>query len=252
MWGEKNKSKKILVIITSLPIIPGIPWLWWYGVPIHSYVNVCVCVCICLLAQTAAGHAHNTQTHRHTEAFPCKLKREGVTEEHGRPWEKKAATEPGVLVWNPATKEPRIKHTMGMGCGLRGGRECVWVCVWLWEREREGGMRKRYIQSDLTLSWVGFPALLLPRQKKRHHICWRMVTPLQLPEQQRSLPAPVTRYFFPMTSGSNCLVNAVWWSKCRVTYMTPVPKAQRGDCVTLTFNIYHWHCTNACSSCHLW
>lgn len=82
-------------------------------------------MCICSLAQTAGGHAHNTQTHRHMEAFPCKLKREGVTEEHGRPWEKKAATEAGVLVWNPATKEPRIKHTMGMGCGLReGGSVC--------------------------------------------------------------------------------------------------------------------------------
>lgn len=86
---------------------------------------MCV-VCICSLTQTAGGHTRNTQTHRHMEAFPCKLKREGVTEEHGRPWEKKAATEAGVLVWNPATKEPRIKHTMGMGCGLReGGSVCL-------------------------------------------------------------------------------------------------------------------------------
>lgn len=94
-----------------------------------------MCVCVCAyarFAQTAGGHAHNTQTHRHTEAFPCKLKREGVTEEHGRPWEKKAATEAGVLVWNPATKGPRIKHTMGMGCGLReGGREGGSPCVCL-------------------------------------------------------------------------------------------------------------------------
>lgn len=101
-------------------------------------VCVHVCVCICLLTQTAGGHTHSTQTHRHMEAFPCKLKREGVTEEHGRPWEKKAATEAGVLVWNPATKEPRIKHTMGMGCGLReGGRECVLVTVSERKQKRE-------------------------------------------------------------------------------------------------------------------
>lgn len=137
--GKKTKQKKkMLVIITSFPVIPGIPWLWWYGMPIHSFVcKVCVCLCKCMLAHTAGGHAHNTQTHRHTKAFPCKLKREGVTEEHGRPWEKKAATEAGVLVWNPATKEPRIKHTMGTGCWLReGGSVCVIVCDCEWESER--------------------------------------------------------------------------------------------------------------------
>lgn len=129
-------NKKIWGIITSLPIIPGIPWLWWYGIPIHSYVNTCVCECV---------HA-NARTHTQT----CKLKREGVTEEHGRPWEKEAATEASVLVWNPATKEPRIKCTMGMGCGLRErGREgvcvhmSVCVCTAAWCRCSEGRAKKK-------------------------------------------------------------------------------------------------------------
>lgn len=40
---------------------------------------------------------------------------------------KTSATEAGVLMWNPATKEPRIKHTMGMGCELRESGEHVCV-----------------------------------------------------------------------------------------------------------------------------
>lgn len=97
----------------------------------------------------------------------------------------------------------------------KGGRECVcvFVCDYEWEREKE-----RHTKWPNSLSCVGFPALAMPRQNKRRDICWRPVTPLQLAEQQNGLPVPVTRYLFPSTSGSNCLLNAVWWSKCRVTF----------------------------------
>lgn len=133
------------------------------------------------------------------------------------------------------------------------GREgvCVSLCVTMRERER-GNEEEIHTKWPNSLSCAGFHTLPLPRQKKRHHTCWRMVTPLQLPEQRGSLPVPVTRYLFPLTSGSNCLLNALWWNKCRVTYMTPVPKAQRDDTITLTSSAYTWHRTKVCSSCHLW
>lgn len=116
MWrGETNRNN-----LGNNHISSHNPWHSQALMVWHAYPFICECVCICLL-HTAGGHVHYTQTVRHTDAFPCKLKREGVTEEHGRPWEKKATTEAGVLVWNPATKEPWIKHTMGMGCGLREG-----------------------------------------------------------------------------------------------------------------------------------
>lgn len=106
--NNNKKRKKKLVIITSLLIIPGSDGM----TSLFTYVGVCVCVCV-------LGGMLTTQTQKHMEALPCKLKREGVTEEHGRPWEKEhRGRNPGV---ESCHKQPRIKCTMGMGCGLGGG-----------------------------------------------------------------------------------------------------------------------------------
>lgn len=67
LW-EKNKKKKKKNLGNnhiSLPIIPGIPWLWQsYGVSIHSYVKVCI-DCWGAYTQNIHTHAH-ARIHTHT------------------------------------------------------------------------------------------------------------------------------------------------------------------------------------------
>lgn len=133
----------------------------------RAYSLVCWSVCECWGAcwrhtNTQTQKHTGTQTHRHMEAFPCKLKREGVTEEHGRPWEKKAATEAGVPVWNPATKSPGLNAQWEWDVGWRReggcGREC----------ERE------------TLTRLSFDCWF-PRQYKKSQLDRRQpLTPLQI------------------------------------------------------------------------
>lgn len=196
---------------------------------LFTHMWMCVCAYACshrLLRGMLTTHKH-TGTRRH---FHANWKEKGWQKSMAGPGRKrlpqKRESSCGILPQKSPGLNTQWEWDVGWG---EGGSMCVTM------RERERGNEKEiHTKWPNSLSCAGFPALALPHQKRQHHTCRRTVTPLQLPEQHSSQPVPVTRYLFPLTSGSNCLLNALWSNKCRVTYMMPVPKAQCYYHVTLT------------------